>query len=532
MHSIKQMQNYLIAVGIFLIAALPMVTRAGDSSTPGLRLEKAGTEHVYFSYRGKPLLSFGGMSDFIFYAAEDAYDYKKWADWQVAHGMNHCRAYLPGSWTHVEKFARENGGAVENVLFPFQETEPGSRQFDLTRLDERYWKRFRQQCEYLESKGIIIDLLMWNGWQLWNYNREVAGHNWDGHFFNPENNVNAFTDHLSTAKNSSARLRLYHSVADGKDALFDAHRAFFEKIIKVTYDLDNVYYELVHELAMNYADWDKTSQWMEAMALAVRAKWARLSPERPIILGTDGGHLAGFPFNQSAGFPKPASEMDWVFTRPYFDIMVYGNQHHAGNAREWLRHYRKPYIAQESRDDAGYAWSYRVPEMQHHLRKYLWKLMMVKCQQMDIYIKGLRKGFPAEDLPGYAHNYNPNGWNAFEDDAQRLREFFESIEDYPSLDFEGHFFISPVGHNLVLSSNKEVLAYVCSPTGIDGFAYTPNGVQFRLADLPLADGQYTALFFDPKTGPTGSRTVRIRKGTVNFRSPDFVDDYVVRIVHQ
>ena len=89
-----------------------------------LQLEKVGTDQVYFSYQGKPLLSFGGMSDFIFYAAEDAFDYKKWADWQKAHGMNHCRAYLPGSWTYVEKFTKENGGSVDNVLFPFQETEP------------------------------------------------------------------------------------------------------------------------------------------------------------------------------------------------------------------------------------------------------------------------------------------------------------------------------------------------------------------------------------------------------------------------
>ncbi len=246
MQSLKKARCGLITVGISLTAALSTVTQAGHSVAPGLRLEKAGSEQVHFSYRGKPLLSFGGMSDFLFYAAEDAYDYRKWADWQAAHGMNHCRAYLPGSWIHVEKFTQENGGTVENVLFPFQETEPGSRQFDLTRFDERYWKRFRRQCEYLESKGIIIDLLMWNGWQLWDYNREVASFNWDGHFFNPENNVNGFTDHLSTAKNRDARLRLYHSVADGRDALFAAHRAFFEKIIEVTYDLDNVYYELVH----------------------------------------------------------------------------------------------------------------------------------------------------------------------------------------------------------------------------------------------------------------------------------------------
>ena len=74
-----------------------------------------------------------------------------------------------------------------------------------------------------------------------------------------------------------------------------------------------------------------------------------------------------------------------------------------------------------------------------------------------------------------------------------------------------------------------MIAWVCSPTGIDGVAYAPRGAQFRLADLPLADGQYTAHFYDPKSGPAGSRTVRIRKGTTNFRSQDFVDDYVVRI---
>lgn len=60
-----------------------------------LRLEKEGTPQVYFSYHGKPLLSFGGLSDFLFYAGPDAYDYRLWADWAAAHGINHVRAYPP-----------------------------------------------------------------------------------------------------------------------------------------------------------------------------------------------------------------------------------------------------------------------------------------------------------------------------------------------------------------------------------------------------------------------------------------------------
>ena len=168
-------------------------------SQEGLRLNKVGTEKVYFSYNVKSLLSFGGLSDFIFYAAEDAYDYKLWADWAAQHGINHIRAYPPLSWKHIEKFTRENGGSLDNMLFPYEETKPGSRQFDLNQFDTRYWRRFRQQCEYLESKGIIIHLLMWNGWQL--RASDTPGRNkseidWEGHFFNPANNVNSFTDHL------------------------------------------------------------------------------------------------------------------------------------------------------------------------------------------------------------------------------------------------------------------------------------------------------------------------------------------------
>lgn len=525
------MNQLVPRAGIVILCAI-LSGRMGVCKThaQGLQLENVGTDSAYFSYHGEPLLSFGAMSDFIFYVGEDAFDYREWADWQADHGMNHCRAYLPGSWVHVEQIIAENGGSLERAVFPFPETTPGSRIFDLSRFDERYWQRLREQCLYLQSKGIIIDLLMFNGWQLWNYNAEVAGRNWDGHFFNPDNNINACTSPLDTQADRTNRLRFYHSVADGNEDLVRLQEAYFRKIIQVTHDLDNVYYELVHELGMNYADWTKTSRWLEAMAVAVRQEWESLNPDRAIILATDVGHLEGFPFSQSGGYPHPGSEMDWVFSRSFFDVMIFGNQHHTANVREWPRRYRKPYVAQESRDDSGHSWSYRVPEMRTHLRKYLWKMMMVKCQQLDIYAKGNRKNFPAEDRPGYPLNYNPKGWSRFEDDARLLRTFFDQIHAYPELRFEGQFFISPVGHNLVLSSDKEVIAYLSSPTGIEGQVY-PSPVPIRLADLPFPDGTYVADFFDPASGPCGHRTVRILDGRAVFGMPGFTDDRVIHIRH-
>lgn len=498
-----------------------------------LMLENVGSENVHFTYHGKPLLSFGTMSDFIFYAGEDSYNYKLWADWQSAHGMNHCRAYLPGSWKYIEKFAKENNGSKKNVLFPFKEVTPNSRIFDLTQFDDRYWKRFREQCEYLESKGIIIDLLMLNGWQFFNYNSEVASYNWDGHFFNPVNNINECTDVLSTSVISENRLKFYYSYSDQNFELFEIQKKYYEKIIEVTHDLDNVYYELVHELGMNYGDWEKVSSWLEQIAGVVRNKWKEYNPNRNIILSTDGGHLLGYPFNQGGGYPIPNSEMDWIFSHSIFDVIISGNHHHVGNIKEWTKKYKKPYIAQESNDDSGQRWSYRRPETRTHTRKYVWKLMMAKCQQIDIYSKPITSLHNYEDHKGPHHNYNPNNWNGFEDDALILRTFFENIIDYGKLEFKGYFFISSPGHNLVLSSPKEILVYISSPTGMNNIVYSKpkGGAKIWLCELPFPDGEYVAKFTDPKLGQAGSKKISIIDGTTFFWTPEFVDDFAIHIVN-
>ncbi len=60
--------------------------------------------------------------------------------------------------------------------------------------------------------------------------------------------------------------------------------------------------------------------------------------------------------------------------------------------------------------------------------------------------------------------------------------------------------------------------------------YEPRGGQVRLSDVPFPNGEYNAYFFDPQKGPAGSRKIRVREGTTNFRTPNFVDDYVVHIL--
>ena len=494
---------------------LALFVAAAPCGAQSLTLEEAGTEDVYFAYGGEPLLSFGGLSDFVFYAAEDAYDYRHWADWAAEHGMNHVRAYLPLSWRHVEDWTEKNGGDLDNVLFPYEETAPGSRQFDLTRFNEAYWDRFREKMEYFRDKGLIVHLLMYNGWQI-NHDPVL---DWGGHFFNPENNVNAFTDHLAENKHA-----FYFSVADGHDELAEAQRAFLEKIVDETADLGNVYYDLVHEMTRYQGGgwiteqdaWPKVQPWIEAMAEAVRERYGEAQPDVPVILGMDAGPLSD-------------EQRDWLFQQPFMDVLIWGKQHDVEQAKAWRLKYDKPYIPQESWDDNGSKWSYRVPNHAVHLRKYFWKFMMAKAQQLDFYMKPRSESHAPGSVnpPGYDHNYDPTGWSAFENDALVLRGFWESLEDYPSLDFSGEVEAGPGAHHLVLSSPTEAVVYLSSDTGEEGVPFEAQPL--KLSGLALADGTYEVRLIDPSRGDVGSGVFNVRQGVGTLRLPAFTDDLAVHL---
>lgn len=478
-----------------------------QSEQPGLEIAKVGTERAHFLHNGKPLLSFGGLADVTFYLNQDAYDYKRWATWLAEHGMNHIRAYLPLSWKHIVKTTEMNGGNVSNCLFPYKETEVGSRAFDLDQFDERYWSRFREQLSFFEDKGIIVHLLVWNGWQLRapdtssGTNGEI---NWPGHFFNPEVNCNACTAHLGPDPEN--RYAIYHSVTDGKTELVKAQKAFFEKVIDITSDLDNVYFDLVHEIAEHRRDWVKTREWIVEMAETMRSRWAERTSKQ-FIIGFDTGGLS-------------EDEQDWIYSHPVFNTIIYGKSHSVENAVKWRRQYKKAYIPQEAWDDNKVKYRYDTADPVA-MRKYYWKFMMAKCQQLDFYTKGEKDGF------GYFVNYNPEGINAFEETAPLLRNFWDSLTDYGNLWFRGSVTSGPGDHQYVLSSKQEAVIYCSSATAVEGHAFESQ--KLRVTDLELENGSYDLELFAPSAGSIQTQPIEIRNGELWIDLPTFTDDIVVHI---
>ncbi len=82
-----------------------------------------------------------------------------------------------------------------------------------------------------------------------------------------------------------------------------------------------------------------------------------------------------------------------------------------------------------------------------------------------------------------------------------------------------------------MSSPKEIIAYISSPTGMEGFEYDLHNSPIKLADLPFPNGQYTAHYFDLKSGPAGSRKRTIHDGRASFGAPIFIDDLAIHIIH-
>jgi hypothetical protein len=506
-----------IAAGAALVACgilwLLIDLAAGSAVAQPLELKKQGTDQAYFAYHGEPLLSFGGQSSLIFWLNDDAYDYRLWANWAAAHGMNHIRAYPPLSWKNSVRRSTDHGGSAANVLFPYRmvsgSVAGGNPQFDLRQFDGQYWLMFRERLEYLRSKGIIVHLMMWNNWQLRDADTARGNdYDWDGHFFNPLNNVNGFTDHLA----SSNRTDLFHSVADGRTALVDAQRAWFTKLIEETYEFDNVYYDLVHELADHRpSSWSKGQAWIDNMVVAIQSRWNQLGASRPLILGMDTGGLS-------------STERNWIFTRSYFDLLIYGKQHTVANAKSWRQKYDKPYIPQEAWDDNGtkhYLGSHR-----QDIRKYFWKFLMAKCQQIDFY--------SYLSVQNSNYNFDPRGRNGFEDDARVLRTFWNSLVDYPNLWFGGSISIATAtNHKYLLSSSREAVAYVSSNTGALDVEFPAQSLQ--ISGSRLTNGQYTVDLINPRRFGTDQglvktiKNVAVSSGALTVNLPKFRVDLVAHI---
>jgi hypothetical protein len=428
-------------------------------------------------------------------------DYTVWSAWARDHGINHTRV-------------RAVQPKITDTYKPYRSV--GGHKYDLTQFDPAFWDRFRAVCENLRDHGIVAHLLVFP------HNSHVRNSTWGVSLFNPDHNVNRATEHLR----GSNHYKFWHSVADKQSGLWDIQRATVERIVEETADLDNVYYDLSHEFRTDCCgaqptDWNKAHQFFDAVADAMRAKYAELQPGKTPLIGLDTEHFA------------KAGQREWAFGNPAFDLMIVGNSTDSPvppveTVVAWRETFKKPFLLQEggADDDEGGKIGITYYDTDREIiRKYVWKWMMAKNQMINIYQKQL-------DGKTWPDDYDPNGHNAFEKDALVLRAFWSTLTDYGNLDYVGSVASGPGFRKMVLSSPREAVAYMASKMGEVGTRYGAQTAD--LTDLALADGTYAVRIWRPAApeGLVATQTARVRGGSVAVRLPAFTDDLAVHFVRE
>ena len=144
---------------------------------------------------------------------------------------------------------------------------------------------------------------------------------------------------------------------------------------------------------------------------------------------------------------------------------------------------------------------------------------------IDMYQKGDKD--PRTGI--HLENYEPQGHNRFAEDALILRHFWNSLTDYPNLDFRGAVTAGPGRRQMVLSSCAEALVYLASGLSDIGTQYPATTL--KVADLALNNGTYEVAIWRP-IAPGGRIETIIRDisgGRISIDLPSFEDDLMLHI---
>lgn len=160
-------------------------------------------------------------------------------------------AYLDFLKRHHHNFFRlwawessMNPGAKQTTISydptPYQRKGPGMAldgkpRFDLSLFNPAYFQRLRNRVKAAGNKGIYASVMLFNGFSI-EGKGNVGGDPWQGHPFNPRNNVNGIDGGTGSAT---------HTLSNSTVTAFQ--EAYVRKVIDTINDLDSVLYEISNE---------------------------------------------------------------------------------------------------------------------------------------------------------------------------------------------------------------------------------------------------------------------------------------------
>ncbi len=224
-----------------------------------------------------------------------AFDFDKYLDWMSGFDHDFIRLW---TWELVTWDTSRNGQEKKHTVapLPYARTGPGKAldgkpRFDLTKFDPEYFERLKTRVAAAREHGIYVSVMLFEGW-----GPQFASGAWEGHPFNPRNNVNG----IDGDTNGDGRGVEIHEL--GNEAVTAIQEAYVRKVIDTVNGFDNVLYEISNE------NHPPSTAWQYHMIRFVKACEATKPMQHPV----------GMTFQYKGGknetlFDSPA---DWISPNP------------------------------------------------------------------------------------------------------------------------------------------------------------------------------------------------------------------------
>jgi hypothetical protein len=131
-------------------------------------------------------------------------------------------------------------GTIRYDPMPYQRPGPGlaldgKPKFDLTLFNQAYFDRLRSRVMAAKDNGIYVSIMLFNGFSI-EGKGNVGGDPWQGHPFNPKNNVNRV---------DAGSGKAIHTLSNPVVTAYQ--EVYVRYVIDTVNDLDNVLYEISNE---------------------------------------------------------------------------------------------------------------------------------------------------------------------------------------------------------------------------------------------------------------------------------------------
>ena len=224
------------------------------------------------------------------------FDYDAYLDLLVHLRLNFIRLW---TWDLTKySYSGYNTGLLYCQPFPWKRTGPGlakdgKPRFDLTKYDPAYFQRLHERVAKAGERGIYVSIMLFEGHGT---QKSEPPWCWDGHPFNPANNING----IDGDPNKDGRgLEVYTLQVP---AITRIQEEYVRRVIDAVNDLDNVLYEICNEAG------PYSTEWQYHMIRFIK-DYERTKPKQ---------HPVGMTFQFEGGSNKTLFESpaDWISPNP------------------------------------------------------------------------------------------------------------------------------------------------------------------------------------------------------------------------